>query len=239
MEDYRGRKFRFENKYMITSAQIELLRCHIEELCSLDSFSDGVKGYNIRSVYFDDYANNSYKDNEIGSEPRNKFRIRIYNHDASKIYLEEKIKVGGKITKDRAVVDREFCEAVLKEEGDKLSYPTESPVLNRFLLAYHTKFLRPRIIVEYDRSAYVYPDGDVRITFDTSIAFSDEVEAFFEKDIFLQPIMPLHKELLEVKYTEFIPDFIHEALNIKQLQQNTFSKYYLCQKYKRSGGYEL
>lgn len=239
MEGYRGRKFRYENKYMITAAQIEQLKCNIDELCFLDSYSDGTDGYNIRSVYFDDYANNSYKDNEIGSEPRNKFRIRIYNHDASQIYLEEKIKMGGKISKDRAIVNREFCDAVLNDNADNIDYPTESPVLNRFLLAYHTKLLRPRIIVEYDRNAYIYPDGDVRITFDRNIAFSDEVETFLEKDIFLQPIMPLHKELLEVKYTEFIPDFIHEAINIKQLQQNTFSKYYLCQKYKRSGGYEL
>ena len=60
------RKFRYENKYLITVGQMELLRNRIMGLCDLDRYSKGNRDYNIRSLYFDDYVSNSYNDNEIG-----------------------------------------------------------------------------------------------------------------------------------------------------------------------------
>lgn len=229
-------EFRYESKYMVTNGQIALLKCHLEGICRQDIFSNTEGVYGIRSLYFDDYEGNSYRDNEIGVEPRSKFRIRIYDCSQDVIFLEQKTKTRGKIHKERVQVDREFCELLLRDRWQELDYPVSDRVLNRFLTAYHTRVLRPRLIVDYDREAYVYPEGDVRITFDKNISFSDEVEYFFEKDILLQPIMRTGIELLEVKYTGFLPDFIYQGINIRQLQQQTFSKYYLCEMYRREGG---
>lgn len=227
---------RFENKYIVTTGQIQLIQCHLEGICYQDFFSDDTGSYDIRSLYFDDYAGSAYRDNEVGIEPRSKFRLRIYNCKSDVIFLEQKIKIAGKIRKDRVQVSREFCELVLRNEWHKLDYPVSNGLINRFLTAHYTKGLLPKIIVDYNRETYVYPEGDVRITFDRNISFSDEVEHFFEEDILLQPIMKAGTELLEVKYTDFIPDFIHQGVNIKQLQQYTFSKYYLCEMHKRNGG---
>lgn len=224
---------RFENKYIISAAQDELLKCRITGICFQDDFAGNTGGYTIRSLYFDDYAGSAYRENEIGIEPRSKFRIRIYNAGSDVIFLEQKMKTGGKIHKERVQVSREFCELLLRDEWQRIDYPTESAVFNRFLTAYHTKGLRPRIIVEYDRDPYVYPEGDVRITFDRNISFSDEVEHFFEEDIFLQPVMETGMELLEVKFKEFLPDYIYQGINLRQLQQHTFSKYYLSEMHRR------
>lgn len=233
--EYDG-ELRYENKYIVTNGQTALLKCHLEGICRQDTFSNAEGVYGIRSLYFDDYEGSSYQDNEIGVEPRSKFRIRIYDCSQNVIFLEQKTKIGGKIHKDRVRVNREFCDLLLTDRWQELDYPVSNMVLNRFLTAYHTRVLRPRIIIDYDRDAYVYPEGDVRVTFDRNISFSDEVERFFEKDILLQPIMKTGAELLEVKYTGFLPDFIYQGINIRQLQQHTFSKYYLCETYRRNGG---
>lgn len=227
------RMLRFENKYIVSADWIELLKCRIAGICLQDDFAGNGGRYTIRSLYFDDYFGNAYRDNEIGIEPRSKFRIRIYNGRADVIFLEQKIKIGGKIHKERVRVSRELCGLLLGDEWQMIGYPTENAVFNRFLTAYHTRALRPRIIVAYDREPYVCPEGDVRITLDRNISFSEDVEHFFEKDIFLQPVTETGMDLLEVKFKDFLPDYIYRGISIRQLQQYTFSKYYLCEMYRR------
>lgn len=229
-------RLRYENKYIVTGGQAELLKCHIEGLCVQDAFSGGQGEYKIRSLYFDDYKGNSYRDNEIGIEPRSKFRLRFYNDNPDIIFLEQKMKISGKIYKERTQVTADFYNLLVGDKWEKADYPTSDALLNRFWTAYHTRGLKPRIIIEYDREPFVCPEGDVRITLDKGIAFSDEVENYLRKDLFLQPIMKTGGELLEMKYQNFIPDFLYQGIQLRQLQQYTFSKFYLCEMYRRSGG---
>ena len=95
--------------------------------------------------------------------------------------------------------------------------------------------LQPKVIVEYDRVPYVYPDGNVRVTFDLQIRSSDRIESFLDKEIATRLIMPTNQHLLEVKFDEYIPDFIYHAIQTERLQQTTFSKYYMCRKYGMGG----
>ncbi len=229
------RKFRCENKYIINVAEIELLRNRISGICELDEYAQMSREYNIRSLYFDNYKSTSFYDNEMGIDPREKFRIRIYNCNADVILLERKIKVNGKISKDRTKISREILDAILNDSVDEIIIDSNNALLNSFLLKYHMEYLRPKIIVDYVREAYVSVAEDIRITFDKAISFSDNVEGFLNEGVFLQPIMPLGKELLEVKYTEFMPDYIYRSLDLGDLHQSTFSKYYLCEKIRREG----
>ena len=229
-------KLRYENKYIVSGGQAELLKCRLDGLCVPDFFSDDKGEYKIRSLYFDDYGSNSFWDNEIGAEPRSKFRLRFYNYNPDAIFLEEKIKISGKIFKDRIQVTEDFFYLLIQDEWEWADYPTTDALLNRFWTAYHTRGLRPRIIVEYDREPFVCPEDDIRITLDKRIAFSDEVENYLQEDILLQPIMKTGTELLEVKYNNFLPDFLYQGLQLRQLQQYTFSKFYLCEMHRRNGG---
>ena len=235
MEAKKTRKFRYENKYIVHIAEIEMLRNRIMGICDMDKYALGDGEYNIRSLYFDNYGSSSFYDNEIGIEPREKFRIRIYNCSSDVIVLERKIKVNGKISKDRAVISRELVDAILRDEADNIPVVGDNVLVNRFLLKYQTDYLRPRIIVDYIREAYVSELEDIRITFDKQISFSREVNGFFDETLFLEPVLPVGKELMEVKYTEMLPDYIHQALNLGKLQQSTFSKFYLSEKMRREG----
>ena len=42
-------------------------------------------------------------------------------------------------------------------------------------------------------------------------------------------------QLMEVKFDEYLPDYIYRALNLGTLQQTAFSKYYLCRRFAQKG----
>ena len=87
------------------------------------------------------------------------------------------------------------------------------------------------MIVEYDRVPFIYPQGNVRITLDENIRASGRVDLFLEDRIPLRPVMPAGQHILEVKYDEYLPDFIYRTVQMENLRQTAFSKYYLCRKY--------
>lgn len=227
-------EYRNELKYVISVQQMAVLRSRARFLMALDEHTDGSGKYNIRSVYFDDYRNNCYFENEDGISPREKFRIRIYNASAEEIHLEVKRKEGGKTHKDSCLLSIDQCSAFLEGRGlqDDSGYP---PVLRKFGLKYRSELYRPKVIVEYEREPYVYEDGNVRITFDTFIRSSNRTEAFFKKDMYARSVMPAGFHLMEVKYDGFLPDILYKGMQIGNLQQETFSKYYLCRRYSLGG----
>ena len=74
--------------------------------------------------------------------------------------------------------------------------------------------------------------GDnVVITLDKNISSSNQVESFLDKEIYKRPIMPAGWHVLEVKFDEFLPDYIKSTLQLDSLRQTAFSKFYLCRKY--------
>lgn len=223
-------KYRHELKYPVTTAQIQLLKNRIQHLLPLDSNAADNGFYTIRSLYFDDDHNRCLRENENGTDPREKFRIRIYDHDLHRILLECKQKQRGKTRKFSCPLTPEQTRQLMN--GQILpDIAAQPPLLQKLTLEMLTRRLHPVVIVEYNRIPYVYPNGNVRITLDTSIAASSSVEKFLNADIPKRPVMPVGQQLLEVKYDEYLPDFIYRSLQLQNLQQTAFSKYAICRKY--------
>lgn len=225
-------KYRHELKYLITTGQIPLIQNRINHLLPQDSHVGPDGAYTIRSLYFDDYENRCYYENENGTDPREKFRIRIYNHGTEKISLESKRKERGKTQKTCCLLTVEQTRILM--EGKALpDIGQQPPLLRKLTLQMLTRRLRPVVIVEYVRIPYVYPHGNVRITLDTNLSSSRAVDCFLDAQIPKRPVMPLGQQLLEVKYDEYLPDFIYHNLQLDSLQQTAFSKYYICRRYTR------
>lgn len=223
-------KYRHEFKYEIDIGQVIILKKRLSEILEKDMHVGKEEGYRIRSLYFDDYDDSCFYDNENGNEPREKYRIRIYNGSTDKIRLELKRKEAGKTLKYSCDISREQTELLMR--GERISWEEEMPPLLKKLYIYQeTRNLSPKVIVEYDRIPFVYKDGNVRVTLDLDICSSNRIEHFLDKDISRRPIMPKGKHLLEVKYDEFIPDFIKRTVKMDNLRQTTYSKYYLCRKF--------
>ena len=88
--------------------------------------------------------------------------------------------------------------------------------------------MEPKVIIAYERTAFVHPSGNVRITFDRNIMASRNREEFLEDRVSgMVPVLPAGMHVLEVKYDEFLPDTIAQQLEIGKLRKTAFSKYYL------------
>lgn len=227
-------RFRHEFKYLCTSAQIEIIKMRMRPIVRPDPHTGPSGMYTIRSVYFDDYDNRCFYENENGTDPREKFRIRIYNASDKRISLECKRKERGKTLKTACRITKEQCVALMSGKGIQ-DFSDLPPLLRRFNTMVLEGQMHPVVIVEYDRMPFVYKVGNVRITLDLNVRSSSDMKNFFSKDLRTRPIFPKGTQLLEVKYDELLPGFISDELQLGALQYTAFSKYYLCRKYALGG----
>ena len=226
--------YRNEIKYLVSETQLALLENRIRNLIQPDRHAGADGTYQIRSLYFDDFENTYYRENEMGTDPREKFRIRIYNGDPGRISLELKKKQHGMTQKLSCLLTEEQCRELMA--GRPLpADPSYPPVLQKMNLLMKTRLLKPKVIVEYDRTPFVEKLGNTRVTLDRNIRSSNAAASFLEKRVPARPIMPAGKQILEVKYDEFLPDYLYRNLQLSHLRQTTFSKYYLCRRYSLSG----
>ena len=226
-------QYRQEWKYICTQAQLDVLKHRLLTVMNFDRHQLETHSYHIRSLYFDDIANRGLQENEGGLDKRRKFRLRIYNHSAELIRLEIKYKFHGLTRKDSCPVSLELCQALMA--GRPIPFREEYPEpLKQLYLEMQTRRMRPVTIVEYDRTAFVYPTGNVRITFDRNIAASDHIERFLMPQTFSIPVLPTDQHILEVKFDGFLPSQIRDVVDVGHLNRTAFSKYYICRtKYHR------
>lgn len=223
-------KFRHEFKYLCTDAQLTILKSRLKGILPKDSHvgPDGV--YHIKSLYFDDRNDRCFWENEDGVAPREKYRIRIYENSSAKISLECKRKENDKIHKTSCGLTMEQFEYLAYGKGN-IPFETLPPLAQKLQILRMTTGMEPKVIVAYERTPYVYKNGNVRITFDRNITSSTQVDQFFSEEVKKRPILPAGMQLLEVKYDEYLPDHIYHALILDNMQRTNFSKYYLCRKY--------
>lgn len=218
-------EYRVENKYLVSDRDMELIGARLKAVMPLDQHQTA-GSYEIRSLYFDDFQDRCMEENEAGVDQREKYRIRIYEGSDAVIHLEVKEKTRG-LTKKRACdVTRQEVQEIL--DGTlPLQYDDRAP-LNQLKTLSRLTGLGPKVIIGYERSAFVYETGNVRVTFDRNIMASRSVDDFFDQRIVgMVPVLPKGMHILEVKYDEFLPDFIAKQLEIGKLRKTAFSKYYL------------
>ena len=228
-EDIHREKFRNELKYICSEGELIQIHSRVQMLCDADAHAGPEGIYNIRSIYFDDLQNRYFFENENGTDPREKFRIRTYNASDSRITLECKKKERSMTHKDSCQLSKEQYQKIL--EGSLSASDVNSTLLEKFYLIQEQRHLQPKVIVAYERTPFVYTFGNVRITFDRNIGSSTDISAFFDPYLPVRPILPLGKNILEVKYDELLPNFLYDAMSLGSLRQTTFSKYYLCRKF--------
>ena len=224
--------YRHEYKYPLTHGQVLIEEARISALMSRDVHASGQGVYNIRSLYFDDYQNSCYMDNENGVDNREKYRIRIYNHSPERISLEVKQKIRGKTSKKSCLITQEQCR-VLMDGRIPGQIGADQQTLHKLSYLMAVRLMRPAVIVDYDRVPYVYRinDANVRVTFDSNIQSVSDVCSFLDEEVHGRGVMPAGQALMEVKFDSFLPDEVHGLLQLEGLSASTFSKYYLCRKF--------
>lgn len=228
--DFLEDKYRHEIKYQINTYHQAILTHSLPAIMMLDSHIGQQGKYKIRSLYFDDLYNSCYYESKNGTNPREKFRIRIYNGSLEQIRLELKRTEAERTLKKSCPLTKEQTERLIR--GEYLEWDEDmSPLLKKLYILEHTKMMKPKVIVEYDRIPYDYKVDNVRVTLDLDIKTSTDVSKFLDKSINAIPIMPTGTNMLKVKYDTFFPNTIFNTMQMEDLSQITFSKYYLCRKF--------
>ena len=224
----KGQQYRNEWKHELNRLDLLTIRQRLQAVMEPDPHA--VEGkYFIRSLYFDNLRDKALREKLDGVNRREKFRIRYYNGDPSVIHLEKKSKLSGLGTKYTAPLAGDEVRRLL--EGDT-GWMLQSPhaLVQELYCKMLSQGLQPRTIVDYTREPFIFRPGNVRVTLDYDIRTSLSCRGFLDPGCITIPAgdAPI---LLEVKWDEFLPDIIRDAVQLPGRRASAFSKYAQCRIY--------
>ncbi len=221
-------KYRHEWKHEISYGDMLVLRQRLSAVMKRDAHAIDGK-YLIRSLYFDNASDKALREKVDGVNIREKFRIRYYNNDTSLIHLEKKSKVNGLCLKDSATLSVEQAQGIAN--GD-YGWMVDSgvPLIQELYSKMMSQGLRPKTIVDYIREPFVFAPGNVRVTLDYNIRTGMNCTDFLNPNCVTVPAgdAPI---ILEVKWDEYLPDIIRDAVQLPNCRVGAFSKYAVCRIY--------
>ncbi len=222
--------FRHEIKYLIDLKDYYMLKSRLSAILKPDIHSGEDNKYHIRSLYFDDIKNTDYFTKLSGFSERKKYRLRIYNNDHNFIKLEKKVKtedVSYKLTSSLSYIQAQ--KLILGNYS--IHENSAQGVLNEFILHNTMNILRPNVITDYYREAYIFEPANIRITFDSDLKTALLATDLFNPNMPMIPVMGADQMILEVKYDHYLPSFISRLLSTSNITKLALSKFTLCKKY--------
>ena len=221
-------KYRHEWKHEINYADMLTLRARLQAVMKRDEHTvDGE--YQIRSLYFDNLSDKALREKIDGVNIREKFRIRYYNGDTSFIVLEKKSKINGLCAKENCIITKEEAQKIVDGNYEWMT-KSDRPLCLELYSKMLSQGLRPKTIVDYNRIPFVFAPGNVRVTIDYNIRTGTTRTDFLNPQTITLPAgnSPV---ILEVKWDEFLPDIIKDAVFIPGRRVCAFSKYEQCRIY--------
>jgi hypothetical protein len=141
--------------------------------------------------------------------------------------LEKKSKYNNATAKLSAPMTREQCDSLL--EGDyNFLYPSRQKLFEELYGLIRTRLLQPRVIVDYEREAYIYPSGNIRITFDRNLHTGQFSTDLFAPEMAPIPALGEGTMIMEVKYDTYLPTHLRALIQGVSAQRMAISKYTLC-----------
>lgn len=215
-------KFRHEMKHMISPMDHAILKQRLNAIMQPDPHAkDGI--YEIRSLYFDTPGDKALFDKINGVSRREKFRIRFYNGDTSFIHLEKKSKIVNLCNKQSSLITAPEAQSIVDGDLDWMM-TSDRPLVYELYTKMRGQGLVPKTIVDYIRDPYIYTPGNVRVTIDYNIRTGLRCTDFLNNNCITLPASP-GTIILEVKWDEFLPDVIRDAIQLGNRQTGGFSKY--------------
>lgn len=215
-------RYRHEWKHEISWSDLMTIRQRLLAVAEPDPHATDGK-YLIRSLYFDNDRNKALREKIDGVNMREKFRLRYYNGDPSAIHLEKKSKRNGLGTKYSADLTAEDAQRIINGDVDWMR-SCDRPLVQELYCKMRYQGLKPKTIVEYTREPFIFRPGNVRVTFDYDIRTGLSCLDFLNPDSVTVPAGDAGI-ILEVKWDEFLPDIIRDAVWIPGRRETAFSKY--------------
>lgn len=221
-------QFRHEVKHEISVHDMLILRQRLRAVMKSDKHAVN-GGYDIRSLYFDNIDDKALREKLDGVNIREKYRIRLYNRDSSVIHLERKFKHGGLGYKDSAFLTQEEAQAIVNGDVEWMAR-SQNDVILGFYTRIKNEGLKAKVIVDYSREPFVYGPGNVRVTLDYNIRTGLSCTDFLNPNCVTIPVegSPC---ILEVKWDNYLPDVVRDAVQLEGRHSTAFSKYAACRMY--------
>ena len=222
-------RLRHEWKHQISPPEDLVLSGRLRRLFPHDKHSGADGSYRVTSLYFDTPYDAALREKLDGVDRREKFRLRYYGESPAWLKLEKKYKVNGLCGKRSARLSTEEAEGLLAGDWGFLLERGE-PLLRELYSKLLGTGLRPRTVVCYDREAFTYAPGNVRVTLDRNIRTGLNCLDFLRPERF--PLKPLEGlTVLEVKYDDFLPELVRMAVQTPGRRASACSKYALCRRF--------
>lgn len=221
-------KYRHEWKHEISYGDMLTLRQRLCAVAKRDIHAVDGK-YLIRSLYFDNAWDKALREKLDGVNIREKFRIRYYNDDTSVIHLEKKSKINGLCAKESTSLSKAQAQSVVDGNYDWMM-DSDVPLIQELYSKIISQGLRPKTIVDYTREPFVFAPGNVRVTLDYNIRTGLGCTDFLNPNCVTVSAgdTPI---ILEVKWDEYLPDIIRDAVQLPNCRVGAFSKYAVCRIY--------
>ncbi|UQA63156.1 polyphosphate polymerase domain-containing protein [Polyangium aurulentum] len=227
---------RYEYKYLVPERQVPAIREAARATSKIDKYAGPDGTYRIRSLYFDTDRFDLFQANEREQVDRFKLRARTYPGKESPVFLEVKRRVVDVIVKTRAAVPAASWRDVLAGRSAALSALSAGARsgAQRFLAPYHRHHMRPVLLVDYEREAYISEiDSYSRLTFDRKIVVQPKETLDFDADprrwraidhtAQTRTIEPVC--VLELKFERRPPRWMSALVQRLGLVRYSFSKY--------------
>lgn len=225
---------RIEKKFILTNTQY---RAIIPELTPYMRFDDNCtegQEYAIHNIYYDTVDSSIIRNSLSKPYYKEKLRLRSYSIPTSlnsKVFLELKKKVGGIVSKRRAVLKLGEAYQFLNDR----TRPGRMDFISAQVLSEIEYFMQchevmPAAFISYKRSAlFGLQDNDLRITLDCNIITRRD-QLSLEKGRFGEELLP-GRYLMEVKVPGAFPVWLVNLLSEFKVYKTSFSKY--GEEYKR------
>lgn len=226
---------RIELKYKIPIKMYDAILYELEPYVNMDKYCNE-KSYFINNLYIDTF---DFKSANERSASRKKLRLRQYENDRNKTFLELKEKSEGIVKKERELIN--FNTDLLLGNND-FDYPKNLRIKdfikeNKLEIGTH---------LCYNRIAFIDKDYNLRITFDSDIQVATK-RTIIENNTIPGDVFSSYKTyhnlleddyvLMEIKTKTFIPFYMLNILTKYKIRSIGFSKYrrgykYLAQTFK-------
>jgi hypothetical protein len=234
---HRLQSNRFEFKYMIDEVRARAIRDFVRPFLVHDENADPKLSYSyaIHSIYLDSDSYSLAQATLQGLKNRFKLRMRFYDDKLdSPVFFEIKRRLNDVICKERVGIHRNRVLPLLQrrfpEREDLIRFtPKAFDSLRHFCSLRNAIQADRGILVSYLREAYVTPhDNSVRLTFDRNVTSGrfDEHLRINRHDERFQP--RLSGVILELKFTDRFPFWMHDLVHEFNLQRSPMAKYVAC-----------
>lgn len=221
---------RQELKHGITYTGYILLKSKLKHFMRLDPNAMSNGKYLIRSCYFDNFENKVLNEKKEGYLNRDKYRVRLYGKTSEVINLERKSKRNNLTFKSKCTMTQQEFEKMRVGNIDWMEQDERELMRDLYFEMRHNA-LKPMNVVDYEREAYIYPYGNVRVTFDSKVKSSLRNTDMFNKNLPMVDVLEPNEVILEVKYDEYLPTVIKMLLKGINTKHEAYSKYQLSRMY--------